>query len=123
LRQVEVLSVKNCVGEPIPEFCQHPEEGTKIPSGVRRQDSGDVFPNDPTGLIAFSNCTVCEHERAARIVESAAEAGDAERLTGRSSHKNVDCCIWPVLKLGHVIEIGHVRKALREKFARGFVDF
>src|SRR5690606_21163623 len=31
----EVLSVKNPVGEPIPEFCQHPEEGSKIPSSVR----------------------------------------------------------------------------------------
>jgi hypothetical protein len=29
-----VLSVKNAVGEPIPEFAQEPEEGTKIPSSV-----------------------------------------------------------------------------------------
>ena len=28
----EVLSVKNSVGEPIPEFCQGPEDGTKVPS-------------------------------------------------------------------------------------------
>jgi hypothetical protein len=27
----EVLSVKNSVGEPIPEFCQRPEDGAKIP--------------------------------------------------------------------------------------------
>ncbi len=31
----KVLSVKNSVGEPIPEFCQHPEEGSKIFSSVR----------------------------------------------------------------------------------------
>lgn len=30
----EELSVKNSVGEPIPEFCQRPEEGTKVPSSV-----------------------------------------------------------------------------------------
>jgi|SRR5690606_34311720 len=30
----EVLSVKNSVGEPIPEFAQHPEEGSKVPSSV-----------------------------------------------------------------------------------------
>jgi hypothetical protein len=30
----EVLSVKNPVGEPIPELPQHPEEGSKIPSPV-----------------------------------------------------------------------------------------
>jgi hypothetical protein len=28
----EVLSVKNSVCEPIPEFCHRPEEGTKVPS-------------------------------------------------------------------------------------------
>jgi hypothetical protein len=30
----EELSVKNSVGEPIPEFCQPPEEGSKRPSSV-----------------------------------------------------------------------------------------
>jgi hypothetical protein len=30
----KVLSVKNAVGEPIPEFAQHPEEGAKVPSSV-----------------------------------------------------------------------------------------
>jgi hypothetical protein len=28
----KVLSVTDCVGPPIPEFSQRPEEGTKIPS-------------------------------------------------------------------------------------------
>jgi hypothetical protein len=31
----EVLSVKNSVGEPIPEFDQAPENGTKVPSASR----------------------------------------------------------------------------------------
>jgi hypothetical protein len=31
----EVLSVKHSIGEPIPEFCQAPEDGTKVPSSVR----------------------------------------------------------------------------------------
>jgi hypothetical protein len=30
----EILSVKNSVGEPIPELAQHPEEGAKVPSSV-----------------------------------------------------------------------------------------
>jgi hypothetical protein len=29
------LSVTYSVGEPIPEFCQRPEEGAKVPSSVR----------------------------------------------------------------------------------------
>ena len=31
----EELSVKHSVGEPIPEFDQPPENGTKVPSAVR----------------------------------------------------------------------------------------
>jgi hypothetical protein len=30
----KVLSVKHSVGEPIPEFAQAPEYGTKVPSSV-----------------------------------------------------------------------------------------
>jgi hypothetical protein len=34
LGQAEVLSVKNAVGEPIPEFCQPSEQASKRPSSV-----------------------------------------------------------------------------------------
>jgi hypothetical protein len=74
----EELSVQNSVGEPIPEFCQHPEEGTKIASSIGRQDSGDVLPNQPLGAIAFSNGAKGEHEVATRVIQSLSESGDAE---------------------------------------------
>jgi hypothetical protein len=34
LGQSEILSVKNSVGEPIPDLAQAREDGTKIPSSV-----------------------------------------------------------------------------------------
>jgi hypothetical protein len=43
----EILSVQNSVGDPIPEFDQHPEEGSKRASVVDRQDAGDVLPHQP----------------------------------------------------------------------------
>lgn len=43
----EMLSVKNPVGDPIPEFNQHSEEGSKRASVVDRQDAGDVLPHQP----------------------------------------------------------------------------
>jgi len=43
-----VLSVQDPVGPPIPEVFQPPEEGTISPSSVLRQDTGDVFPDDPS---------------------------------------------------------------------------
>jgi hypothetical protein len=71
-----VLSVKHSVGEPIPELPQAPEEGTKIPSSVARQDAGDIFPNQPAGAIASSDGKIGEHEVSARVVQSFAETRD-----------------------------------------------
>ena len=45
----EKLSVKNAVGEPVPELAQPPEDGTKVPSASARQDSGHILPDHPLG--------------------------------------------------------------------------
>jgi hypothetical protein len=74
----KVLSVKNSVGEPIPELAQHPEEGSKIPSSVTGQDAGDVLPYQPFGAIFCSNGTKGEHEVATWIIQSFSQACDAE---------------------------------------------
>jgi len=86
----EILSVKKSVGEPIPEFAQPCEEGSKIPSSVRRQDAGDVFPNQPLGPISVSNRKVGKHEVATRVSQSCSKSCDAKTLAWGSSHKNVD---------------------------------
>ena len=54
LGQVEVLSVKNPVGEPIPELPQPSEEGSKRPSAIDRQDTGHVLPDHPLGAKSVS---------------------------------------------------------------------
>jgi len=59
-------------------LAQRPEEGTKVPSSVAGQDAGYVFPNDPLGAIAVSDCKIDEGEVATRIIQSLAESGDAE---------------------------------------------
>ena len=101
----EVLSVKKPVGEPIPEDSQEPEEGSKIPPSVRRQDAGDVLPDQPAGPIAASNCTEGKHEVATRIVQSLSESGDTEGLAGGSAAENIETCIRPLLKPGHVAPV------------------
>jgi hypothetical protein len=72
----EILSVKHSVGEPIPELPQPSEEGTKIPSSVRRQDAGDVFPNQPTGAKFVSDGKIGKHEVATRVIQSLSESCD-----------------------------------------------
>jgi hypothetical protein len=86
----EVLSVKNAVGEPIPEFAQPSEEATKIPPFSRGQDAGDVLPDHPAGPQSISNCKEDEGQVTTRVCHSFSEAGDGEGLAGSSTHKKVD---------------------------------
>jgi hypothetical protein len=75
LRNSGKLSVKNPVGEPIPELAHCPEQGSKRVSFIR-QDSGDVLPDQPAGAIAASNGKIGEHEVTTRIVQSFSESCD-----------------------------------------------
>jgi hypothetical protein len=86
----KVLSVKHPIGEPIPEFDQRPEEGTKVPPSSRRQDTGDVFPDDPSGLEFVSQAKKGEGEVTPMVGESFAESCDGEGLARGSSDQKVD---------------------------------
>jgi hypothetical protein len=119
-----VLSVQHSVGPPIPEFAQRPEEGAKVPSSATRQDTGNIFPDNPSRLEPSSNRKVCEHEVAARICEPLPEAGDAEGLAWCSSDQNVEC-FWlngPLLKLCHIAVVRYGRKPMRQHGARKWFD-
>jgi hypothetical protein len=86
----EVLSVKHSVGEPIPEFDQPSENGTKVPSFVRRQDTGDVLPNHPLGPCSLSKPKKLKGEVATIIIQSSSESRNAEGLARGSSDKKVN---------------------------------
>jgi hypothetical protein len=105
----EVLSVKHSVGEPIPEFDQRPEEGSKIPSFVRRQYAGNVFPDDPARLCSVNKAKIFEGQVATSVCQSFAQTGDAERLAGGSSDKKVNWSIFVSLDGGEVAMQGDVR--------------
>jgi hypothetical protein len=87
----EVLSVQHSVSEPIPEFDQRPEEGTKIFSSVTTEQTWHVFKDDPSGLELISESKKHETEVAPRVVESLAESGDGEGLARSPSDQKVDC--------------------------------
>lgn len=76
LCQSEVLSVKNSVGEPIPEDCQPSKEGSKSPASVSRQHTGDVLPNQPLGAIAVSDCKIDECEVAPWVSKARSKSCD-----------------------------------------------
>lgn len=100
----EVLSVENAVGEPIPEFCHPSEDGSKVPSSVRRQDTGDVLPYQPSGPCAISKAEIFEGQVATVVSQSASKASDAEGLAGGASDKKVNWSIFGSLDLGEVAD-------------------
>jgi hypothetical protein len=87
----KVLSVQDSPCDAIPEFDQRPEEGTKVPPSSRRQDTGDIFPDDPAGLEFVSQPKKGESEVAPGVGKSFAESCDGEGLAGCASDQKVDC--------------------------------
>jgi hypothetical protein len=72
----EVLSVQHSVSEPIPEFDQRPEEGTKIFSSVTTEQAWHVFKDDPSGLELISESKKDEGEVTPWVFHSSPKTGD-----------------------------------------------
>ena len=118
----EELSVQNPVRDPIPEFHQRAEHGSKRPPSVNRQDTGDVFPDEPPGSNSRSKPEILQREVATRIIQSEPLSGDGERLTGCASNENVN---WTGIAgdFREVAKVSHLRKAVREHRAREGIGF
>lgn len=106
----EELSVQDSPGATIPDVRQRPEDGSKIPSAVRRQDAGDVFPDDPPRPQSRSKLAKLDGQLATRIIQAASFSGDGERGTWCASHENVD---WAAAGL----DAREVAKILNERIA------
>jgi hypothetical protein len=101
----EVLSVKNSVGDPIPELPQEPEEGSKRPSSFDRQDAGDVLPYQPSGPEPTSKVSELDGELTTLSVHSGSETGDAEILARCSSDQKVDCSAFNFRKVAMIWDL------------------
>jgi hypothetical protein len=118
----EELSVKNAVGEPIPEFPQEPEEGSKCPSVVGGQDAGDVLPYQPAGPNSASKFNELDRELTTLSVHARSESSDAEVLARCSADKKVNWSNVVCSDLGKVPEVRHRGKTMRENRAWKLVD-
>ena len=90
----EILQVKNPVGEPKPALCQRPEEGSKSPSSVCRQDTNDIFPKYPLDVEALSQLNKLKCEPPLIAVKPLTKSCNGIRLAGRSSAKESNRLIW-----------------------------
>ncbi len=75
----EELSVQHPPGATIPEVRQRREDGAKVPASVRGQNSGNVFPDNPTGPKAASKPAKFEGQVATRVIQAASSSSNRER--------------------------------------------
>ena len=122
----EELSVQNSVSDPIPELSQGPEDGSKRPSGVDRQHTRDVFPDDPPRSQALNSAEKFQREVATRVIHSKPVAGDAKGLAGSSSDEklNWSCSDAPEPvppDRREIAKVPYLRIAVRQDRAREWI--
>ena len=86
----EMLRVQDPPGEAIPALAKRPEDDFKSQSSVSRQDTGDIFPEEPPGTDAASQSRELQGEVSPGVVETATVAGDTEALARGSSDQKVN---------------------------------
>ena len=123
----EVLSVQNSVSGPIPELSQGPEDGSKRPSGVDRQHTRDVLPDNPPRSQALNSAEKFQREVATRVIHSKPVAGDAKGLAGSSSDEklNWSCSDAPEPMppdRREIAKVPYLRIAVRQDRAREWID-
>ena len=83
----------------------------EVLSAVTRQDSGDVFPYDPSWFLDSSNSQKLDCQVATRIIQSASESCGGEALTWGSADEEVDLSVIEdilFLQFRHVAEVGRI---------------
>src|SRR5579883_656743 len=123
LGQSKILSVKHSVGEPIPAFDHTPEDGAKVPSFVRRQNTGNVLPYQPAGASALSKAKKLQRQVATVVIQSSSKSGDGERLAGRTAGKKVNCAGVLCSDLREVTKVSHFRIPASQHGAGECVNF
>ena len=81
----EVLSVKNPVGPPVPEFPQATEERPKVAAGIAGEESRNVLEEDGGRSVSLHKVEDRERESRSGAGETAPSSGDAEVLAGETA--------------------------------------
>lgn len=97
----EELSVKHSPRKRKPAVFQLPEQGAKGSPFVLRQNSWDVFPENPAGTKLAHSSNKFEHEPTSGIIDSEALSRDGEGLAGASPHND----IWPSSLIDELLPI------------------
>lgn len=119
----EELSVQHSPRERIPAVFQQPEEGAKGSAPVLRQYSGDVLPENPSGLNLSNSPRVFEHEATTRVIQALAPPRDAERLARASADDEVALStICTPIHPANVAEVRNAGETLLQQLAAERID-
>ena len=105
----EELSVQHSPGATIPEFRQRPDDGAKVPPAIRRQNTGDVFPDNPPRPQSASKAAKLDGQVATRVLQATSPAGDGEGLAGSPSGQHVN---WTGFDAGEVAKVLNAGKVV-----------
>jgi hypothetical protein len=117
----EELSVQHSPGATIPEFRQCPDDGAKVPPAVRRQNTGDVLPDDPARPQSASKPAKLDGQVATRIPQAATSSGEGEGLAGSSTGQKVD---WTAAFFDgrEIAKVGNARVSMRQQRGAKRID-
>jgi hypothetical protein len=86
----EVATVQHPVGPPIPEVAQRPEDGSQVPSSVRRQEASDVLDDAPAGTELSQDAVELPPEPGPFSTQALAMSCDGDVLAGEPSVNKVN---------------------------------
>jgi hypothetical protein len=106
LRHSEVLSVKYRPDHAIPEFGERFDDCLKVSAPSTREESRDIFPNNPVGTALSNEPSIFPPECATVTSQASAVSCDRVILTGESSNENIDS--WGICEVMDVSVVGDV---------------
>jgi hypothetical protein len=90
LRDSEVASVQNTVGEPKPAFPHGPEEGSESAPPIGGKHTGDILPNEPARSNCLKNSYIFESELSSIASKAGAKSRHRKILARGAPDKNVN---------------------------------
>lgn len=85
----EIFSVNDLPLSIIPDFIQRPEDGTKRPSAIVREESGDVLKKQIPWPLFLCNPSDLKYPLASAVLKSEPLSSNAESLARESRGKQV----------------------------------
>jgi hypothetical protein len=90
LRHSEVTAVENPPGHAVPEVGQRSKHCSEVPTAVRREETGNVLDEKPSGSKSVCESGELEEQAGSLPGEPCSLAGDGDVLAGEPSAEEIN---------------------------------